>query len=95
LDPKEALQLVKNDPEGYDLMITDMVMPNLDGAQLARLVLKIQPRLPIILCSGHCNLSPVESNKIGIRKFMRKPVDLNDLEKEVRTALVGEADTNK
>lgn len=92
LDPKEALQLIKADPGGYDLMITDMVMPNLNGAQLAKLVLEIQPGLPIILCSGHCNLSSVESNEIGIRKFLRKPVALDDLEKEVRTVLVGEVD---
>jgi CheY-like chemotaxis protein len=52
----EALTTFRNQPESFDLMITDQTMPGLTGVDLARLRLQIRPDLPIILCTGYSTL---------------------------------------
>lgn len=86
-DPEKALEMVAADPQQFDLMITDMVMPGLTGAQLARKVLKLNADLPIILCSGCCALSKEDSQSIGFKKYMVKPVNLVDLASAVELCL--------
>ncbi len=52
-DAIEALALLKAAPNGYALMITDVMMPHMDGLTLVRNVRKFAPLLPIVLISGH------------------------------------------
>jgi CheY-like chemotaxis protein len=52
LSGAQALELFERN-EGIDLVITDMAMPQMDGAQLARLLRDRQPTLPIILATGY------------------------------------------
>lgn len=87
IDPKEALKWVKDNPDQFDLMITDMVMPKMDGAKLAGEVLKLRPDLPIILCSGYCTLTAEEARRAGIKKFISKPVELSELKAAVQECL--------
>jgi len=49
----QALELYKNDTEGFDLLVTDESMPGMSGTELAQKVYEINPELPVILCSGH------------------------------------------
>ena len=73
--PAEALRTFYDDPNGFDLVITDLTMPELGGADLARTMLSIRPELPIILCSGYsAALDETAALKIGIRRFLMKPV---------------------
>ena len=48
----EALALFKNKPESFDLIITDMTMPEMTGDQLAKEIKRIRPEIPVILCTG-------------------------------------------
>jgi len=48
----KALDQIKTHPDMYDLLITDMTMPDMTGIELTREVKKIAPDLPIILCTG-------------------------------------------
>jgi signal transduction histidine kinase len=48
----EALELFKEKPDEFDLVITDMAMPIMTGTEFAKKILKIQPDIPIIMCSG-------------------------------------------
>jgi CheY-like chemotaxis protein len=86
-NPALALDRFAADPEQFDLMITDMAMPEMDGSQLAENVLKIRPNLPIILCSGYCTTSVSELMKFGFRKYIVKPVKLSALVTAVQDLL--------
>ena len=52
-DSSEALAMFKKDPDSFDLIITDMAMPNITGDQLSVEILKIRPNMPILLCTGY------------------------------------------
>ena len=49
----EALELFKHRSHDFDLVVTDMTMPNLTGDKLAVELMKIRPGIPIILCTGY------------------------------------------
>jgi nitrogen-specific signal transduction histidine kinase len=49
----EALELFQAKPDTFDLVITDMTMPNMTGAKLAREMMSIRPDIPVILCTGY------------------------------------------
>ncbi len=84
----EALELFKNRPEKFDLVITDLTMPNMTGEVLARELLKIHSGIPIILCTGFSEqLTKDEAIEIGIREFIMKPVEMSQMAKTVRKAL--------
>ncbi len=87
-NPEEALDLLRSDPGQFDLIITDMTMPRLDGGRLIKEVLKINPKLPIILCTGFSNKIGYEGAiAIGARGFIEKPFDNKQLAASVRSVL--------
>ena len=84
----QALLLFQKDPGAFDLVITDMTMPELTGADLARALLKIRPELPIILCTGYSHAIDMDlARKLNIREFVLKPISLDDLGLLVRRVL--------
>ncbi len=84
----EALALFKTQPEKYDLVITDLTMPNMTGEVLAKEILKIHSGIPIILCTGFSEqLTKEDAIEIGIREFMMKPIALYQMAKTIRKAL--------
>jgi PAS domain S-box-containing protein len=90
-DSKEALKYFKKYPKQFDLVITDMTMPNLSGAELACAMLQIRPDLPIILCTGyHEKMSAKEAQKLGIKAFIAKPLVRNELGDVVNRVLLKE-----
>ncbi len=75
-DGLEALELFKADPDGFDAVLTDMTMPRMTGKDLARELLALRPKLPIIVCTGFSDLlTPDEAKAMGIKKYVHKPVD--------------------
>src|SRR5210317_1767020 len=48
----EALELFKEDPHRYDLLLTDLIMPQLDGDKLVSEIIGIRPDMPVIITSG-------------------------------------------
>ncbi|MCD6584191.1 MAG: response regulator [Desulfobacteraceae bacterium] len=84
----EAFQLFANRPDDFDLIITDMTMPEMTGAELARKVLIIRPEIPIILCTGFSELiNEKKAKAIGIRKYIMKPIVTRELVTVVRKLL--------
>ncbi len=91
LKPQEALKLFEEAPGGFDLLITDMTMPAMNGAQLIRAVLAIRPDLPIILCTGFSELmNEGKAKAIGVRQYVMKPVSRLDIALAIRRALDGQ-----
>ena len=84
----EALELFKARPGAFDLVITDMTMPNMAGDRLAKEILHIKPKIPIILCSGYSSRIDQDlAFSIGIRAFVTKPILRREIAKTVRTVL--------
>lgn len=84
----QALELFKNDPKNFDLVITDQTMPGMTGVDLACKMLAIQATIPIILCTGYSNLIDDESTKdLGIKELALKPLSKNTIAKLIRKAL--------
>ena len=84
----EALEIVTGNPDEFDLLITDMTMPEMTGTTLARKILEIHPEMPVILCTGYSDaIDDVRAKSFGIRDYIRKPVDTLTLAKAIRAAL--------
>ncbi|MBF0379893.1 MAG: response regulator [Magnetococcales bacterium] len=78
-DSQKALQMFKNNPEKYDVVITDQVMPNMTGTILAKEIHKSRPDIPIFLCTGYSEMiTETNAAKSGFTKYFQKPVSLND-----------------
>ena len=84
----EALRLVQTQPDRFDLVITDMAMPEMAGDRLARELLSLRPDMPVILCTGHSDRIDAErAVKLGIAGYYMKPLEMKTLAKEVRNVL--------
>ena len=84
----EGLDLFKAHPDRFDLVITDMTMPNLTGDKLALEMMKIRPDIPIILCTGFSeSINEERAKQIGIKEFSMKPFGMRDLAEATRKAL--------
>ncbi|MDR3570143.1 MAG: PAS domain S-box protein [Syntrophobacteraceae bacterium] len=86
----EALAAFRDQPRNtrFDLVITDMTMPHLTGIALAKELLRLEPDLPILLCTGFSEQTDAEkAERIGIKGFLMKPVVLKDLAAMVRKVL--------
>lgn len=83
-----ALHWFKENPDQADLLLTDMTMPGLTGADLASAVLQIRPELPVIVCTGFSEaISPQLAEKIGIKEILIKPLTLRELAESIKKAL--------
>ncbi|MDM8515621.1 response regulator [Desulfobacterales bacterium HSG16] len=79
------------DPGKFDLVFTDLAMPNLTGIMLSQKLLEIRPDIPIILCTGFSDDMDEQSAKsIGIKAFVKKTIFRNSLAKIIRKVLDGE-----
>ncbi len=84
----EALELFQTKPDDFDLVITDMTMPDLTGDKLAVELMKIRRDIPVILCTGYSKkISDDTASEIGIKAFAYKPMATADLAKAIRKVL--------
>lgn len=87
-DPLKALEMVKSDPHRFDLVITDMAMPNMTGDQLIVEILKIRQDIPTIICTGYsATISDKKAKEMGVSAFAMKPLAKSDLATKVRKVL--------
>ncbi len=86
----EALELFKAQPGNFDLVITDMTMPNMTGDKLAAALMDIRRDIPVILCTGFSEqFTEEKAKKLGIREYILKPMVMNKLAQTVRGVLDG------
>jgi CheY-like chemotaxis protein len=87
-DSRDALNLFREQPDGFDLLITDLNMPKMSGFELSQAVCQIRPGIPIIMCSGHKDLLFEEDvQEYNIKKFVSKPLAKENLLAAVRQVL--------
>jgi PAS domain S-box-containing protein len=84
----EALELFKVNPNRFDLVITDIVMPNMTGEKLAEKMMDIRSDIPVILCTGYSEkITRKHAYEMGIQSLLMKPLVMRDLATTVRQAL--------
>jgi len=84
----DALQAFQEAPDEFDLVITDQVMPNMTGTELARNLISVRPDIPVILCSGFPeNVSLEELETIGVKEFVMKPIGRQEIEAVIHKVL--------
>lgn len=89
----DALAIFEENPQEFDLLITDLTMPRMTGIDLIRKITAIRPSIPAILLTGYGHLIDEEKIKsLGIRKLIMKPVLKKDIAEGVRYALQQEKD---
>ncbi len=86
-DSEQALETFKNNPDLYDLVITDLFMPKMTGDVLAREILTIKPDLPILFCTGFSNAIHTEEYSDSSSNYILKPVIKGNLARSIRTIL--------
>jgi len=85
-DAKRALELLGE--SSFDLMLSDIKMPGMDGIELLERVVVLQPECTVVMISGHGDIeTAVDSIKKGAYDYISKPPDLNRLLNTVRNAL--------
>jgi len=86
----EALETFQNEPDQFDIVITDQTMPGMTGADLSRRMLQIRPDISIILCTGYSTIISEEKAKsMGIKEFALKPLAKKDIAVLIRRVLDG------
>lgn len=75
-----ALKEFKQNHSNYDLLISDIIMPDMTGDKLADECRKINPDIPVILCTGYAdNLNKSSAEEFGVSHYLQKPVDSSEL----------------
>jgi len=84
----EALEAFRAAPDKFDLVITDMTMPNMTGIHLTQKLIEIRPDIAVIICSGFSEkISAHKAKAMGIHGYVMKPVVRSELAKKIREAL--------
>jgi CheY-like chemotaxis protein len=84
----DALEAFQSEPDKFDLVITDQVMPNMTGTQLSRNLIALRPDIPVILFSGYPErVIPEELKSIGIKDFVMKPISRQEIAEVIRRVL--------
>ena len=85
---QESLDKLRTAPHAFDVIITDMTMPEMTGEQLAREALSIRPDIPIIICTGFSDkINKEVAETMDIKGFLLKPISMSKLARTVRTVL--------
>jgi CheY-like chemotaxis protein len=83
-DGLEAVAVVERQGHQVDLVLMDLTMPRMDGAEAFRIIRALQPRLPVILTSGYTEAESLRGMEgLQPEAFLQKPFRVPDLQAEV------------
>ncbi len=80
---QKALELFTKSKKKIDLVITDLVMPNMSGRELTEQILKLAPETRVLWCSGYVRANNAEDEE----RYLQKPFTTQDLLRRVKQAL--------
>jgi PAS domain S-box-containing protein len=88
----EGLAWLEQDVSRFDLVITDLDMPEMDGLEVVAAINRIAPNIPVILCSGHNRKTVVEAaQKVRVAAMLNKPFTMAEVSKMIAAVLRHEA----
>lgn len=86
--PQDALERFTSNPDYFDLVITDMTMPQMTGVDLSEKLMDIRKNIPIIICTGHSALVDEEKAKeMGLAALLMKPINITEMAQTIRKVL--------
>ena len=86
--PQDALDRFGLNPNHFDLVITDMTMPQMTGSRLSEKLKDIRPDIPIIICTGHSNfMDEKKAKELGIAAYVMKPISMLEIAQTIRKVL--------
>lgn len=86
--PEQALTLFTDNPDEFDLVVSDMAMPIMNGIELAERMLAIRPQLRFIITSGFIDAADVEhAQRVGVSRMIMKPNTVEELSMAVANVL--------
>jgi len=88
-DGRAALEMFTVHKHRVDVIVTDVVMPRMNGADLAKAVEKIQPGVKILFISGHPERSGVGLNPTGVTNLLMKPFTADTLATRIKELIAG------
>ncbi|MDE0838470.1 MAG: response regulator, partial [Kiritimatiellae bacterium] len=78
----------EKNPENFDIIITDQMMPNINGLELTAKIKAIRPNVPVILCTGYTEgISDDEAREMGVSEVLHKPIGRRQMAQAIRRAL--------
>jgi CheY-like chemotaxis protein len=84
----KAFNTFINQSDNFDMVITDMTMPEMTGLDLARGIAAIRQDIPIILCTGYNNkISEEIARDAGIARILLKPIEIREFAVAIRELL--------
>ena len=88
-DSREAAEAFRQQPQEYDLLITDQTMPHMTGLELIEAVHACRPELPVILCTGYSEqVNEDNAGDFGINVYLPKPVETKRLFAAIESLVV-------
>jgi len=88
MNPEEALEIFRRKPDTFDLVITDMTMPRMTGAELSRKLKEIRKEIPVIVCTGYSDQIDEEiAAELGIAAYIMKPISMREIAVAIRKVL--------
>lgn len=86
---REALELAEHHPGSIDVLVTDVIMPQIRGLQLAERVIEVHPDICVIFMSGYSEDALLENQLLSQRNMtlIQKPFDPEDLAQKIRESL--------
>jgi len=82
-DGLEALKLLETEEQGFDLVITDLVMPDISGVGLIAIIKKKLPGLPVIAITGWGEHPEELATEFQADQILEKPFELSELDKVI------------
>jgi two-component system cell cycle sensor histidine kinase/response regulator CckA len=92
--PREALEALRKDGAGIDLLMTDFSMPEMNGVDLIRAAMQLRPGLPAVLLTGYGR--PIDSKAavgLNICEIIHKPFTMENLSSAIQGALASTRDS--
>ena len=84
----DALEAFKQNPDHFDVLVTDQTMPGMTGEKLAQEVMRCRPDFPVILCSGFSyTMNEEKAGAMGLQAYLTKPVLMDDMARDIEAAI--------
>ncbi len=87
-DPQEGIHMFQRNPGGFDVVIVDLLMPEVTGVEIIRKVRSLRPEIPVIVCTGHPQPGDVLKDLgPGPIELVPKPLSVKSLSSALKKVL--------